>query len=572
MICIVIPFSCLLLAEIESMDALDAMRHMTTEAYITTAVQEIEATGDIRTHPLSSTVSGRSVWTRVPMICADWVVSQASKDRKNEDIVVIASLMQLFFDRITAYVVLPHATNRTYVSYFYKKLTLANISRHLIRDLRRHLTESKQSQIATRMRNDELQLSYSQSPVNIPLSAVHELASLLWRIIVPINSTANIGSLASDTEFMQDRNRVCAALCLLELCTGGRSEDTVSTSIIEPTDDDLSGRAMISATNISKQKSLQSRAQAQFKLQQGRDASKDDMKLLTAIENGLTDLTIKKPFFSDYFTPAFISSCVNANFHGIVDCEKATSACLIMDMLCACRLAIFREYARASTDVQSKIITLHNGETRELLYTRLHHQNIDITTHSQLFKRGMRDVLSRLRFKLHSLLERKLFGDAKKTHQLRKLYVAVAYKYYSDNTMKETAFAMQVLGHAHLNVALNYTAVRVTESGNTYDEMSTRRRLSMAEFSINELKAQLLDLQAKYTGRDRVGFKKPDGSSVYISKRKRSRSTSSSDSFKSRIDKARNIKLELEKHGVKVNTYNIRKLGGHILTSELSQI
>jgi len=55
----------------------------------------------------------------------------------------------------------------------------------------------------------------------------------------------------------------------------------------------------------------------------------------------------------------------------------------------------------------------------------------------------------------------RLFSEGKKTHRLRKVYVAMAYAFYSDKSMKEIAFAQRVLGHESVNVSLLYTSIRI---------------------------------------------------------------------------------------------------------------
>ena len=175
-------------------------------------------------------------------------------------------------------------------------------------------------------------------------------------------------------------------------------------------------------------------------------------------------------------------------------------------------------------------------------------------------------------FGLKKITSNGLFEYGKKTHQLRKIYVAVAYLFYTDQSQKEISFAKYVLGHEDLNTSLAYISVRIIKSieQNDLTTWLIKDTLNSRE-KINFLVEQLQDKVLEATLFDnRVAFVSNAGDKVWLEKFSRSKRNrdpeKSEEERKKRISDAVAI---LKENDIQISTFTVRMLGVQANGSEL---
>jgi len=85
------------------------------------------------------------------------------------------------------------------------------------------------------------------------------------------------------------------------------------------------------------------------------------------------------------------------------------------------------------------------------------------------------------------------------THILRKIYMTWAYNSYAKNTMKETGFASEALGHKGFQVSLNYTSLILKQSivGDVTNIEVMREKFHQLSKRISKLEKMLNHTDAK---------------------------------------------------------------------------
>jgi hypothetical protein len=205
---------------------------------------------------------------------------------------------------------------------------------------------------------------------------------------------------------LEDDVGIAAGLCLLQLASGGRSRDVIFVNVFTPMNEEY-----IRVDNISKRK-IDAEALVLAKpilLSVFPDGTTGFMKCVTRTRNAL----------------------LNAEMHRIPP-EAVQMLNYDDDVYPSLR---YDFQWNKNTSVESVVLSW-SGKMRRLLESVVDGQA--------------------------SVTLRRLFGNGRGTHQLRKLYVILSHR-QTNSSMKEPAWIKQVLGHSTYDTSLLYNSMSITE-------------------------------------------------------------------------------------------------------------
>jgi len=202
--------------------------------------------------------------------------------------------------------------------------------------------------------------------------------------------------------------RVVAGLCLLQIGIGGRARDVILVNLMTPDNEN------IRVHNITKRK------------------------------YELCDTCIEKPVLSMVFAPT----------------TTKTSAELYMELLCDVRRCL-TEYEIQNRTLREEWIKVKSYVCGETTY-ELRYLDYDKQWDKE---KPIEDVIQTWSAKMRRYLvlidNMQIFTkNGRGTHHLRKLYVALSHAHHN-NSMKEPAWALKVLGHTSYDTSLLYMNMQV---------------------------------------------------------------------------------------------------------------
>lgn len=484
---------------------------------------------------------------------------------------------------------------------------------------------SKQVVGKKRDRTEEVRVLGSEKPIAIPYSQVLELARYFWTGIIDGRSLDDFifGGIEISTD-----DQCANALCLLELCSGSRSQGVTANNRIQKysnilekdkkimkakkyTDNerlevpnevfDVYSESLgniIMVDNLSKEKSDLKGAMSTFVRLEGAFPNLQDAetrKKVEALKDDQRQKIVIKPILYDYFDPKYIlpenvdktkikygSTLYEGEGKYDDEGDRTMSfnfqTYIFLQLLCECRRYMYYDF-RDNICVRHMEIDTAGPNTMDLFYVS---SKDECKTQRALFGR-IEDMKEKMRHLISEKVLQKQFGKrspdiikifsyGKKTHQLRKIYVAVAYMFYTDMSMKEISFAKYVLGHETLSTSLSYLNVRIIKTVDESDLCEwlfkeTLLQKSRVNFMVDILQNRVLDATVLD---DRVQLMDESGELVWFSKFKRSKRHLDPDdqeeSRKKRIIEAIDI---LESKNVKPTTFSIRSLGVQVSKNEI---
>ena len=484
----------------------------------------------------------------------------------------------------------------------------------LFKDIGRNVFNLSKDVVSSKKeRDEEVRGLGADKPINVPYANITAFVRMLWDGILKEKKSDVVWG-----DFEIDNVSKCAhAFCLLELCSGSRSHGIVAMNRIDhylhvlENDKKLTKEKskpemmsiedtgevqklyaeslgnIIVVDNLSKTKTATAGAMSTFVRIEGKFPDLRDKKTLDKIDEIKEEQRQKqviKPILYDYFDPNVvypgkkITMSTSLLKKHSVD-EKGTviegkpipnfQTEVFLRLLVSCRQYTFEKYkGDHCVGKMGELYYILNKDKCRELSPPLHQKIVKMKT-------AMRDIIQpehlRKVFPSSSTVP-DMFSYGKKTHQLRKIYVAVAYLFYTDQSMKEISFAKYVLGHETMNVSLNYMNVKIIKSVEQSDfctwllkdSLNSKEQLS---FLVDQLKDRLLE---RPSGDDRVQFLDNKGHTVWIEKIKRSKRHRSvaeqEESRKNRIYEAIDM---LRSNDVHVSTFTVRMLGVQVSKDEL---
>lgn len=457
-----------------------------------------------------------------------------------------------------------------------------------------------------------------EKPLIIPYNEITTLARVFWMGMLgdtPLKDVS-IGDF-SKNKMIKKNEQIAYAFCLLELCSGSRSQGIVANNRIDYYDhvleidkktkkDEKDGMFEIESTkdvkklydmalgniiivdNLSKQKSDTKKAMTMFAKFEGKSADPSEIDKLLEYKKRERAKIVIKPILYDYFDPDIIFPGREVQYSNDLFDEKKRKiqnwqTFVFLDILCACRDSM---YSKSDDDRCVKEMQINIGRRyHTLLYIS---SKDECKEHAKELHKDIKKIKTNMReivapknierslelFGLKKITSNGLFEYGKKTHQLRKIYVAVAYMFYTDQTQKEISFAKYVLGHEDLNTSLAYISVRIIKSIEQNDLTTWLIKDTMnSREKINFLIEQIQDKVLEATLFDnRVAFVSEKGVKVWLekfprSKRNRDHLIGEKEREKRIVDAVRILK----ENDIQVSTFTVRMLGVQVTGSEIRE-
>lgn len=400
----------------------------------------------------------------------------------------------------------------------------------VIADVKTLFRESKESKAIKTNRTNKLRNSGLENPVNVDKSLLFAVVRFLWSIVLTPGDDRHgrMGELVFDKN---EPRRIAAALCILQLGCGSRARGVIAVNTIRQFEHEnantlfpFAARNVIVVGNLTKK------------------ASVARIRASTHSQNYSTIDEITKPILFDFFDPMQMFPGVrqldvispHITLDGNCELIRTHQTSVFIDMLAAVRAVVL---AGMSSGYVESIPTRHTQPLKHVTSEQQTKRNPEILKITLAWEASMVRVLK----EADKQYKFDVFVGGKGTHQLRKLYVAFSYVAYTDQSMKEVAWAQRVLGHADPMTSLLYTSMKIIH---TQEPDQHTPKVHTIEFN-----AIVYDDKGT-----------PQATTVGLRKLPRKRRGDANDNTQ-QIKRAESVIVMLRRAGVPITVVNMRKLG-----------